>query len=143
RAATRFPYTTLFRSDQAHVTVQHRQATLLQAGHVGGDLVQVLVLEAVFHLGGHHLAYLGLRAEPFADPTQHEVTVGDDANQAVVLAHREAADIARRHLPGSLLQRGGRGNDADIAAHDIADTHGKAPVVIDSVHRRHARINPP
>src|SRR5690606_2040451 len=114
-------------ADQAHVAVEYRQAPLIQPGHVGRDFIDILVFEAVLHLRRHHLAHRAVRAAAFADAAQDHVAVGHHPHQAVVLAHGEAADVALGHPARGVLHRGGRGDDADIAAHHVADTHGAAP----------------
>src|SRR3954468_16160889 len=44
-------------TNQTLVAVDDRQAPHLDVGHVECDLIKVVVVETVFHLGAHHVAH--------------------------------------------------------------------------------------
>src|SRR5689334_9160825 len=43
-------------ADKPLVAAEHRQAPDLDVAHILGDLVEILVFEAIFHFGGHDVA---------------------------------------------------------------------------------------
>ena len=106
--------------DQPLVAVEHRQPAHLEVGHVLRDVVEVVVVEAVFDLLAHHVAHLGVRALALRHRAHRDVAVGDHADQAVVLADRQHAGVDLRHQAGRVADRLVRVGDPDVLAHGIA-----------------------
>src|SRR4051794_32902808 len=87
---------------QTLIPTDYRQAPDLDLGHVLHDLIDVFILEAVFHVGGHDIAYLGLRTLVLGNGPNRDVAVGDHADQAVIFSDRYCSRIQFRHHFGSL-----------------------------------------
>src|SRR5687768_8542485 len=111
-------------ADQALVAIHHRKAPHLVLAHVEDDVVDVLVLKAVFDVARHDVGDRRVRTLPGGEAAHHDVAVGDHADDAVAIADRHESDIARghhlRHLADGLA---GAGED-DTAAHDFPNLHG-------------------
>src|SRR6266481_6849599 len=112
--------------DDAHealLVVEHRQTPDLLRGHVLGKIIDVIVLEAVFHLSAHHVADRGFRTEPMGDTSHGDIPVRDHSHQTIVVADRQHADVALFHLGRSLAQRLARARETDISCHDFTHLH--------------------
>jgi hypothetical protein len=79
--------------------VDHRQSADLQRLHVPYRLGEVIVIAAAMDAWCHHFARCGAAGikvflrQPFA----HDVAVGHHADQAIILANRNGADIMLAH----------------------------------------------
>src|SRR3546814_9058307 len=66
-------------------------------------MADILILEAVFDVGAHHLADLGCGIAAAADAADRDIPVGDDADQTVILADRQGTGVDIRHDAGGFL----------------------------------------
>src|SRR5439155_6556391 len=62
-------------ADEALATIDDRQAPDLNVSHVEGDLLEVLVVKAVFDLGSHDVAHLGVRSLALSNAAIGDVAV--------------------------------------------------------------------
>src|SRR6266853_2073706 len=108
---------------EAFLVVEHRQTPDLLRGHVLGKIIDVIVLEAVFHLSAHHVADRGFRTEPMGDTSHGDIPVRDHSHQTIVVADRQHADVALFHLGRSFAQRLARARETDISCHDFTRLH--------------------
>jgi hypothetical protein len=83
--------------DDAHealLVVEHGQRPDLLRGHVLGKIIDVVVLEAVFHLSTHHVADRGFGTEPMGDTSHGDISVRDHSHHTIVVVDRQHADVA-------------------------------------------------
>src|SRR5688572_4067382 len=111
-------------ADEALVAVDHRQAPDLVVAHVLGDMVELLVVEAVLNFRAHYLAHRGVGPLACRDSADGDVAVGDHADQAVVLAHRDRPGVDLLHDLGDLANALLGIGYAHVARHCLADSHG-------------------
>ena len=83
----------------------------------------VVILVAVLHVLGHHLADGGVRPPALGHSPHGDVPVGDHADQAVALAHRHDAGVHLSHqlrrIPDGLV----RLDQPHVPCHDFSYTH--------------------
>jgi hypothetical protein len=97
-------------ADQALLAVHDWKPAHLVLAHAGDDVVDVLVLEAISDILGHDVG--NRRIQPFAGgkAADHDVAVGNHADDPVVIADRHESDVAcchhLRHLADSLARAG-------------------------------------
>ena len=111
------------RHDANHplLTVQHRQVMDLLLLHHLRNVVEALVLEAPGDTLRHHLARLGrVRIDTVGNRTAGKIPIRNDADQAIVLADRQAADALVAHDAPNLGEREVRGDPLRLERHDIA-----------------------
>src|SRR5205085_4165525 len=103
--------TVLHHRETPYRTLTHPHRGLLYRSRrsQGGDLMTAYVAE--LHLGW--LASVGNRAH-------HDVAVGDDAADLIVVHHDDIADIEVAHRLGGLADRGGRREGGRIRGHHLA-----------------------
>ena len=113
-------------ANHALVFVDHRQPADFQLLHVAHRLDEVFVLAATMDGGCHHIARsraagieLVLRLS-FAD----DVAVGHHADQTIVFANRNGADVVLAHQLREFGHRGLGTDPIDSLVHDIFDFHG-------------------
>src|SRR5438105_10246385 len=110
-------------ADQPLLAVYHRQAPHLDVAHVLCDVVEILVVVAIHDLGAHDLAHRSVGTLARAHRPDGDVTVGDHADEPVVLAHRHRAGVDFfhdfRYFPDALA----RGAHAHLARHRFAHSH--------------------
>src|SRR5215468_5282759 len=115
-------------SHQPLLTVEDDQATDRLLLHQVGRLGQGLVLEAVEHLRGHHLANARLlRRASLRRCSNGDVAIGDDADQTIVFAHRNEPYAAVSHLDGNCFETCLGVDQLDFARHYVADSHRLPP----------------
>ena len=68
------------------------------------DVLDALVLKAIFDVLRHRIADARLPVFPLRDGPCNDIAIGDRADQAVVLADGQEADILFRHALGDLHQ---------------------------------------
>src|SRR6266478_4846254 len=101
---------------EAFLVIEHRQTPDLLRGHVLGKIIDVIVLEAVFHLSAHHVADRGFRTEPMGDTSHGDIPVRDHSHQTIVVADRQHADVTLFHLGRSLAQSGSGSRDRHLVS---------------------------
>ena len=117
-------------ADHALVLVDHRQPTDFQLLHVADRLGEVFVLAATMDFGCHHVA--GSRAagielvlrQSFA----YDVAVGHHADETIVLANRDSANVVLAHELRELGHRSLGTDPVDSLVHHIFDFHGGTSV---------------
>ena len=109
--------------DQPLVAVDDGQAAHLQVGHVARDVVGVLVVVAELHLAAHDLAHRRQRPPVAADRAHGDVAVGDHADQAVVVADRQRADVDLAHGAGGFQDGLVGTGDEHFTSHGFSDAH--------------------
>jgi hypothetical protein len=114
-------------ADEPLVAVHHRQAAHLQVAHVAGNVLQVLVVEAVLDLGAHDIGEARIGALARAHGADRDVAVGDHPDQAVAFAHRQHAGVHVGHQPRRLLDRLVRPDDTHLSGHAIPHFHLQPP----------------
>src|SRR5579871_3114999 len=94
-------------ANESLVAVEHRQTSYLELRHVVRYVLDILVLEAISdRFGGHDLPHGGALGVATVRVTSNsDVTVGQHADQAVILRDREGAGVRLRHQLRSVLQR--------------------------------------
>ncbi len=110
-------------ADQALVAIDHRQTAQLEVAHVLDDVLDVLVVEAVFHVRCHGIAYRRGAAFFSRHRANRNIAVGDAADQTITVTNRQKAYIAVRHDPGDDFDGIVRMSDADVPAHDFGYPH--------------------
>src|SRR5215471_3436322 len=116
-------------ADHPPALVDHRQPADLEPFHVLHRLGEVVVLAAAMDALGHHVARGGAThveavfGQTFAD----DVAVGDHADQLVVLADRNGADVVVTHQFGDFGDRGIGTDPVDALVHYVFDFHGRPP----------------
>jgi hypothetical protein len=109
--------------NQALLPVQDGQAADLVLAHVLDHMVDILVLEAIFHVLGHDLADLRVRALARRQAAHDDVAVGDHADDAIMIADRQVTDVAFRHDLRDFADGLARAGQDHVAAHDVLDLH--------------------
>src|SRR5207248_10315480 len=118
-------------ADHAPALVDHRQSAHLKLLHVPHRLGEVVVVPAAMDARGHHVARrraAGVKAvlrQAFAD----DVAVGHHADQPVVLANRNGADVMLAHQFREFADRGVRTDPVDAFVHRLFDFHGRPPLL--------------
>src|SRR5499427_9756623 len=112
---------------EALLVIEYRQPTDLLIGHGLGKITDLIVLDAVLHLGAHYVADTGFRTEALGDPSHGDVAVGDHSHQTLVVADRQHADVTLLHLGGDFTQFLTRACETDISCHDFTDFHPVSP----------------
>src|SRR5690554_4574336 len=109
---------------QALLAIEHRQPADLDVGHVLGHMLDVLVLEAVADVGGHHLAHRGVRPQAPGQATDDHVAVGEHAHQTIALVDQQGAGVDALHQGGGFPHALFGQDDLDVAGHDFGNLHG-------------------
>jgi hypothetical protein len=65
----------------------------------------------------HYIAYVGLQRLSFGNGANGDVTIGDHADQAVVLAHRQCPRIDVSHQSGGVADAPVGAGDANVVGH--------------------------
>ena len=114
-------------ADEALLTVHHWQASHLNVGHVLRDMIEILVFEAVLDFLRHNLVHLRVGPLALADTAYCDVTVGDHADQTILLPDRERADIFLEHQLRGFTDGLSGADDANVAGHYVCDFHDDSP----------------
>jgi hypothetical protein len=110
-------------SDQALFAVEHWQAPYLLRAHVVGDVLDVLVVEAVQDLLAHHVAHGRVGREVARHAAYRDVAVGDHPHEAIVLAHGKRSRVALGHHAGGLADRLVGSCEDNVNGHHVFDFH--------------------
>ena len=110
-----------YNTDQALVPVDHREASNLHIGHAGGNLIQLLIVEAVADVQAHDIAHWRVRASTFSHSSNGDVTIGNHADKAIVLADRKRASVNPRHHLSRVPDRLIRSGNLDVLRHCFSD----------------------
>src|SRR6056297_3703389 len=106
------------------VTVQHRQAADLVLGHDLGGAFTVIVFEAVVDAFGHDLAHRAVAGGLVVRHAAHgDVAIRDHADEAVVLADRQRADIIVAHPLCGIPDCGVGVDEVHGPGHDFSNVH--------------------
>jgi hypothetical protein len=85
--------------------------------------VEVLIVVAISDLGRHHIADPAFGTAAHADAADRDIAVGDHADQAVIVGHRQQSDAERRHRLRGILQRVIGSAELNLRRHRIGNFH--------------------
>src|SRR5262245_20440826 len=71
-------------ANQALIAVDHGETPNLDVGHVRGDFVQLLIVEAVTDLGAHNVAHWGIWVLAFGHGADGNVAVGNHPDKTII-----------------------------------------------------------
>jgi hypothetical protein len=112
-------------ADQALLGVDDRQTADLLVAHVLEHLADVLVLAAALHAGGHHVAGGALiDTVAVGDRADHDVTVGDHAEQLTAFCHGHRTDVLVPHDASDVGQARVGGHRRHVSGHHVTDLFG-------------------
>src|SRR5262249_21866062 len=101
-----------------------RHSAHLVLGHFLRNLVQVVILETIFHAIAHNLADSRVWTLAGGYGANGDIAIGDHSRQPAVVANREHTGIDLRHHARRISDRLIRVCDSHLAAHGSADFHG-------------------
>jgi hypothetical protein len=114
-------------TDQSLVTINDRQPANLDIAHVAQDVIDLLVFEAVFHLGAHHVPHPSVRTFTLGNSTHRYIAVGDHPDKSVSVTDGQHTGIQFRHRAGSLAYCLIRIGNPNIPGHTFANSHDFLP----------------
>lgn len=112
--------------------------------HESCRLEDVVIVVAPHGASGHDIADAGFGGIfPVGDGADGDVAVGDDAEEMIVLADGQGADVVVFHFLGGLLERCLRVDVFEVFGHDVSEQHGVFPFGCGSVAvKKHANFTP-
>src|SRR5215469_16587824 len=116
-------------SDQALLTIQHRQPSYLESAHIFCRGLGQFVFEDVFNPWGHYFADRAFAHWfSFGHSSDGDVSVRADTHQTAVLPNRKSSTVVVHHNRGRLMNRVFRGDKSHALAHGFTNLHRYSPV---------------
>jgi hypothetical protein len=119
------------------VTIEDREASHLNVGHIARDLLDLLIVETIFDIFGHDVTHFGFRAFPLGNSANHDVAIGNHAYQVILLADGEHPGIETGHRAGGLLNRFFWTGDANVLSHRFTYFHCHLLLLFALLYSRH------